>query len=275
MNYDLHTHSTASDGTLSPTELVLLAKQNGVNVLALTDHDTTDGLQEASVAAKKCDVILINGVEISVTWENMTIHVLGLGVDPGNDVLQEGLLGLRNFRQWRAEEIGRRLEKSGIEGAYQGALKYVKGQLVSRTHFARYLVESGKAKNVGAVFKKYLVSNKPGHVSGKWADLESVITWIRGAGGNAVIAHPARYRMSATKLRRFIEHFKAFGGTGIEVVSGSHSPNERRDMALYAKRYSLLASQGSDYHGPENAWVELGKLHSLPSGCEPIWTAWS
>jgi len=275
MNYDLHTHSTASDGTLSPTELVLLAKQNGVDVLALTDHDTTDGLQEASEAAKQCDMTLINGVEISVTWENMTIHVLGLGVDPDNKALQEGLLALRTFRQWRAEEIGRRLEKSGIEGAYQGALKFVKGQLVSRTHFARYLVECGKAKNVGAVFKKYLVNNKPGHVSGKWADLEDAISWIRGAGGNAVIAHPARYRMSATKLRRFIEHFKAFGGIGIEVVSGNHSPNDRRDAALYAKRYSLLASQGSDYHGPENAWVELGKLHPLPSACEPIWTAWT
>ncbi|NOY65815.1 MAG: PHP domain-containing protein [Gammaproteobacteria bacterium] len=275
MHYDLHTHSTASDGTLSPADLVKRAKQQGVDVLALTDHDTTEGLKEAALTAEQEGIILVKGVEISVTWEKMTVHILGLGIDPDDQVLQKGLNGLRTFRQWRAEEIGRRLEKSGIENAYDGALKYVKGQLVSRTHFARYLVECGKAKNVGDVFKKYLVNNKPGYVSGQWGDLEDVVSWIRGAGGTAVIAHPARYRMSATKLRRLIEHFKAFGGTGIEVVSGSHSPNDRNNMALYAKRYSLLASQGSDYHGPENPWIELGKLHPLPSGCEPVWSAWS
>jgi len=275
MLYDLHAHSTASDGTLTPTELVKRAKSKGVDVLALTDHDTTAGLSEASLIADELGITLVNGVEISVTWEKMTIHILGLSIDPENQALQEGLQGLRNFRQWRAEEIGRKLEKSGIEGALAGANKFVKGGLVSRTHFARYLVECGKAKTVSDVFKKYLVNNKPGHVQGQWADLEEVISWIKGAGGSAVIAHPARYRMSATKLRRFIETFKAFGGTGIEVVSGSHSPNDRRNMALYAKRYSLLASQGSDYHGPENPWIELGKLQQLPSSCEPVWASWS
>lgn len=275
MLYDLHTHSTASDGTLSPTELVKRAKSKGVDVLALTDHDTTAGLSEASVIADEIGITLINGVEISVTWEKMTIHILGLGIDPGNPVLQKGLQGLREFRQWRAKEIGRRLEKAGIEDALSGAQKFVKGNLVSRTHFARYLVECGKAKTVGDVFKKYLVNNKPGFVSGQWADLEEALSWIIGAGGCAVIAHPARYRMSATKLRRFIENFKAFGGIGIEVVSGSHSPNDLGNMALYAKRYSLLASQGSDYHGPDNPWIELGKLHQLPASCEPVWKNWS
>ena len=275
MQYDLHTHSTASDGTLTPSELVTRAKNNGVDVLALTDHDTTDGLEEAALMARDLGVTLINGVEISVTWEKVTVHILGLGVDTANEAMQEGLLALRKYRQWRAEEIGRKLEKSGIPDAFAGASKYAKGQLIGRTHFARYLVECGKAKTVGDVFKKYLVNNKPGYVSGDWAGLEEVITWITGAGGSAVIAHPGRYKMSATKLRRLIEQFKAFGGVGIEVVSGSHNPNDLRNMSLYARRYELLASQGSDYHGPENPWIELGKLHPLPRSCEPIWSLWS
>jgi len=271
MLYDLHSHSTASDGTLKPSELVQKASAHGVDVLALTDHDTTAGMEEARKAALECHIRLIEGVEISVSWEKLTIHVLGLGLQRDSDMLQHGLVKLRDFRQWRAEEIARKLEKAGITDALNGAKKYAKGELISRTHFARYLVECGKASNISDVFKKFLVNNKPGHVPGQWADLSEAISWIKDARGHAVIAHPARYKMSATKLRRFIEQFKQAGGTGIEVVSGSHSVNDRHNMAQYARKYQLYASMGSDYHGPENTWIELGRLAELPKGCEPVW----
>jgi len=275
MLYDLHTHSTASDGTLSPSELVRYAVSKGVDVLALTDHDTTNGLKEARDMAKQAGITLINGAEISVSWGNTTVHILGLGIDPASNPLQKGLTDLCEFRQWRAEEIARKLEKAGVPDAMNGARKYARGGLISRTHFARYLVECGKARDIAEVFKKYLVSGRPGHVAGQWASLETVVSWIMEAGGEAVIAHPARYKMSATKLRRLIEEFKAVGGVGLEVGLCNQSANQLRDMAQYARRYSMLASQGSDYHGPENPWIDLGKLQALPSGCEPIWAHWS
>lgn len=274
MLYDLHSHSTASDGTLEPIELLERAAAQGVDVLALTDHDTTAGLAEAGRAAQQCGIGLIKGVEISVTWEKQTIHILGLNIDDTQAELQAGLQRLRDFRHTRAMEIAHGLEKAGIIDAYEGAQKYAHGQLISRTHFARYLVECGKAINVSSVFKKYLVKNKPGHVGGEWASLEEALAWIRAAKGHAVIAHPARYKMSATKLRRLIETFKALGGVGLEVVSGSHSRNDKHNMAQYAQRYAMYASCGSDYHGPENPWIELGRLESLPATCEPIWTLW-
>ncbi len=274
MQYDLHSHSTASDGTLSPTALLHRAAQQGVDALALTDHDTTDGLNEARQAAHTNGIELISGVEISVTWEGVTVHILGLGIDDSNELLQTGLSGLRDFRGWRAQEIARKLEKAGVEEAYAGARKYATGKLISRTHFARYLVECGKAKNVGDVFKKFLVRGKPGHVGGQWAGLEEVVTWIRNACGYAVIAHPARYKMSATRLRKLMQAFKDAGGSGIEVVSGSHGPNDRHNMAQYARQFDLYASTGSDFHGPENPWIELGRLDGLPSNCKPIWTLW-
>ncbi len=274
MQYDLHSHSTASDGTLSPTELVQRASQQGVDALALTDHDTTDGLGEAKNAAQEIGIELISGVEISVSWGKNTVHIVGLGIDEDNDALQAGLQSLREFRHWRAEEIARKLEKAGVAGAYAGAKKYAKGHLISRTHFARYLVECGKAKNIPAVFKKFLVQGKPGHVAGQWAELDEVVNWIKDAGGHAVIAHPARYKMSATRLRNLIQEFKDAGGHALEVVSGSHGPNDRHNMAQYARRFDLYASSGSDYHGPENPWVELGRLDRMPSSCRPIWTLW-
>lgn len=274
MLYDLHSHSTASDGTLEPIALVERAAAQGVDILALTDHDTTAGLLEAAEAAQQCGIRLIKGVEISVTWEKQTLHILGLNIDDTHTELLAGLQRLRDFRHTRAQEIARKLEKAGIIDAYQGAKKYAHGQLISRTHFARYLVECGKASNVSSVFKKYLVNNKPGHVGGQWAALDEVIAWIKGANGHAVIAHPARYKMSATKLRRLIERFKELGGDGLEVVSGSHSKNDKHNMAQYARRYEMYASSGSDYHGPENPWIELGRLESLPDGCKPIWTLW-
>jgi len=274
MHYDLHSHSTASDGTLTPDLLVSRAHEQGVDVLALTDHDTTFGLEEARHRANELGIKLINGVEISVSWEKTTVHILGLNLNPDHEELQNGLQKLRDFREWRAVEIARKLEKAGIKGALEGAKKYAKGVLISRTHFARYLVEYGKAKTVSDVFRKYLVPGKPGYVAGQWASLEEVIGWISISGGTAVIAHPARYRMSATKLRRLMEHFKQLGGQAIEVVSGSHSPNDRYNMAQYARRYELLASCGSDYHGPENPWIEVGKLQPMPESCTPVWSLW-
>lgn len=273
-HYDLHTHSRQSDGTLTPTALVERAAAAGVEVLALTDHDTLSGIDEARSAARAAGIRLIPGVEISVTWNRQTIHVVALNVDPEAPELRAGLERLQEFRVWRAGEIGRQLAKAGIEGATEGARRHAQGVLISRTHFAHYLVEIGRAKDLRAVFRKFLVRNKPGHVSGQWAGLEEAVGWIRAAGGQAVIAHPARYRLTGSKLRRLIGEFRDCGGEGLEVVSGSHSQQDMHNMASLARQCGLLASRGSDYHGPENAWIELGRLPALPADLTPVWQAW-
>ncbi len=272
--YDLHSHSLASDGTQSPTALVARAAVAGVNVLALTDHDDTSGIAEACKAACQEGIDLVPGVEISVTWANQTVHVLGLRIDPESSPLRDGLAKLRKFRDWRAEEMGRRLAKQGIGGGFERARELAQGRIVSRTHFARFLVEQGHATDVRDVFKRFLKPNKPGYVTGEWASMEDALNWIHAAGGQAVIAHPARYKMSATKRRKLMEEFVALGGDGLEVVSGSHSRGDNFNMAQLAKKYGLLASAGSDYHGPEHPWVELGRLEKLPDGCTPIWSTW-
>jgi 3',5'-nucleoside bisphosphate phosphatase len=272
--YDLHSHSTASDGTLSPADLVRLAAESGVETLALTDHDTTAGIAEASEAAERCGIALLAGVEISVTWSQQTVHIVGLNVDTGNQRLQAGLQSLREFRNWRAQEIGSRLEKAGIEDALTGALVHASGTLVSRTHFARMLVERGVVENERKVFKHYLVQGKPGHVPGRWAALEDALSWIHGAGGEAAIAHPARYKMTRTKLRTLFGAFKELGGEAIEVVSGSHSRDDCIAMAKHTNDFGLLATAGSDFHTPEAPWVALGRLADLPADCKPIWDGW-
>lgn len=274
LQYDLHSHSQASDGTLTATGLVQRACSAGVDVLALTDHDSVDGLAEARAAAKDLPLHLIAGVEISVTWNNQTIHILGLNLDPDNMALRTGLISLQTFRDWRAEEIGRRLDKAGIEGAYAGARRLASGRIVSRTHFAHFLVEQGRARSVRDVFKKFLVRNKPGYVPGEWTTLNEAVSWIRGAGGVAVVAHPARYGLTGSKLRRLLVDFKACGGTAIEVVSGSHTADDVHRMAGIARSLDLKASRGSDYHGPENPWIELGRIAILPDGCVPVWDDW-
>ncbi len=271
LHYDLHSHSIASDGTLSPVELVTAARDAGVDVLALTDHDTLDGLFDAARTARALGVQLVPGVEISVSWQSQTIHVLGLGVDPGCKALQAGLAGLREFRHWRAEEIGRRLVRAGIGGCYTGARALAKGNIVGRTHFAQHLVAAGHADSVREVFRHFLVNNKPGYVSGQWTRLETALEWIHTAGGLAVVAHPARYRMTSSKLRRLIDEFRAGGGVGIEVVSGSHSADNITAMASLCRNENMLASCGSDYHGPQNPWIKLGQLPALPAGCRPVW----
>lgn len=272
--YDLHSHSTASDGTLAPAELVRRAHAQGVDVLALTDHDVTDGIAEATKSAQELGLRLVPGVEISITWNGATIHIVGLNIDTQHAGLQAGLASLRAKRNERAEEIARRLAKHGIKGALAGAQAYASGPILSRTHFARFLVEQGHAKDMRQVFKKFLVHNRPGHVAGEWVSLEDAVGWIRAAGGQAVIAHPARYRISASRLRQFIEDFKDCGGEALEVVSGSHSAGDMQGMAQHAKRFELLASAGSDYHGPEQPWLELGKLPPLPEACTPVWATW-
>jgi len=272
--YDLHSHSIASDGSLSPADLVARAYDKQIDVLALTDHDVTDGLHEAQHAAQRLQMRFICGVEVSVTWRATTIHIVGLGINPDCELMQQGLAKLREFRVWRAEEIARRLHDKGISGALDGAKKFAQGALISRTHFAQFLVERGLAKDVRNVFNRYLVHNKPGYVPGQWAELEDAIQWIIAAGGQAVVAHPARYKISATKLRQLLGDFKDYGGEGLEVVSSSHSLNDCQTMAHYTKKFDFLASRGSDFHGPEHRWVELGKIPPLPDSCQPIWSTW-
>lgn len=271
---DLHSHSTASDGTLVPEALVRRARAAGVEVLALTDHDTLEGLAEAQRAADVVGLTLVPGVEISVSWGGRTVHVVGLHTDPTHQGLRAGLARLLEYRAWRAEEIGRRLAKHGIAGAYEGARALSNGRLIGRTHFARFLVTRGVASDLRDVFNRFLVSGKPGHVAGEWATLEEATRWIRESGGQAVIAHPARYKLTRTRLLHLIGAFRECGGVGLEVVSGSHGRDEMLAFGVLAREQRLLASAGSDYHGPENPWIELGRLPALPAGCTPIWHTW-
>ncbi|MDH5408101.1 MAG: PHP domain-containing protein [Gammaproteobacteria bacterium] len=269
--YDLHSHTTASDGSLTPTELVQRAQQQSVDVLAVTDHDVTAGLEQAAQAAQDVDIGFIPGIEISVSWNRQTVHILGLGIDAGFEDLQRGLSKLHEFRDWRGEEIASRLAKAGISGALEGAKKFAGGRILSRTHFAHFLIEQGHAADMKTVFKNYLVPNKPGFVSGDWASLDDALNWIQGAGGIAVIAHPARYKMTATRLRKLIGEFKELGGEGFEVVSGTHSLDEVNYMGRLANQFELYASCGSDYHGPKTPYLELGRLRPMPEGCTPVW----
>jgi len=271
LHYDLHSHSTASDGTLTPTELVERAAGAGVDVLALTDHDVTDGVAEAVAAAERIGLQLVPGTEISTTWNGRDVHVVGLQVDVHCALLQDGLKGQRELREWRAREIGGRLAKAGITDAYEGAKAQAGGAAISRTHYARFLVDRGHAKDVADAFKRHLGRGRPGYVRGEWASLEDTVGWIQAAGGHAVIAHPARYNLTASRLRLLLGEFKECGGTGIEVVTGSQFRDEGYALARLAGQLGLYASRGSDYHGPVNPWIELGRLHDLPRGCVPIW----
>lgn len=271
--YDLHAHTLRSDGSLSPTELVARASTNGVTTLAVTDHDVTDGLAEAATAGQHLGVEVWPGVEISVSWERGTLHVVGLGIDAACAPLQAGLARLREFRDWRAHEIDRRLQKKNITGAYESARRLARGAILSRTHFAQALVEQGYVLDAGQAFKQFLGDGRVAAVPGKWAALDEAIGWIRAAGGVAVLAHPARYKISATKWRRLIDEFKAAGGLAIEVVSGSHNAAENAHYAQVARANGLFGSVGSDYHGPEKPWVDLGRLAPLPPDVMPVWDA--
>lgn len=271
---DLHSHSVISDGLLTPAELVAHAAAKGVRVLALTDHDDIGGLEEAKMAAAQHGIELINGVEISVTWRKRTLHILGLRIDPEYVPLLNGLEQIRKGRHIRAEGMAASLDKTGIAGSLEGAYKYAKQGIISRTHFARFLVEKGMAADMRGVFKKYLVKGKPGYFEHHWADLEDAIGWIRDSGGIAVIAHPGRYDLGRTNMLLLMEEFRALGGQAIEVVTGSHTPDQYQEFAKIARQFSLQASLGSDYHGPGHAYIEMGRLPDLPHGCVPVWQDW-
>ncbi len=273
MNCDLHCHSTVSDGTLTPTELVERAAARGIDLLALTDHDEIAGIPEAQQAAQQYGIQLVTGTEASVTWNKVTVHIVGLNFDPQNEALNAGLARTREFRTWRGEEIGRKLERAtGISDALAGAkAQQREGKLLTRTHYARFLVQEKIVDSMQDAFKKYLLQGKPAHVSGQWADLEEAVNWITGAGGIAVVAHPARYNLTRTKLIRLLDEFKSYGGQGLEVVSSSHSPNEIQTMRRHAEEKELLASRGSDFHEPGLKWIDLGKIPPLPKVCRPVW----
>jgi predicted metal-dependent phosphoesterase TrpH len=269
---DLHSHSTASDGVLSPRDLVLRAAERGVRVLALTDHDEVKGLAEAAQAARETGIDLVAGVEISTTWGTRTVHVVGLYIDPGHPTLLAGLRGNRAGRVERARGMAESLAKTGIAGAYEAAYALAPNkELISRTHFARFLIDHGHAKDMKAVFKRFLVRGKPGYVAHQWAGLAESIDWIRAAGGVAVLAHPGRYDMGRAKMELLIDEFKAAGGAAIEVVSGSHTPDQVPLFARYAREHGLLASCGSDFHAPGEGGRELGRMLPLPADCQPVW----
>jgi 3',5'-nucleoside bisphosphate phosphatase len=271
---DLHCHSTVSDGLLAPQDLVAYAAGRGVRVLGLTDHDDLGGLVEAREAAEKHDIAFVDGVEISVTWKKRTLHIVGLKINPDDAALKQALSYVRVGREERAKEMAYGLEKVGIEGAFEGAKKFSKQSIMTRSHFAQFLVEAGYAKNVKSVFKKFLVKGKPGFVDHQWMSLEEAVTLINGSGGAAVIAHPGRYDLGFVNMHLLMHEFRSYGGEAIEVVTGSHTPPQFDQFAKIAHRFSLKASQGSDYHGPGRSYLEMGYLPDLPSGCVPLWQHW-
>jgi predicted metal-dependent phosphoesterase TrpH len=274
MNADLHCHSSVSDGTLTPEELAARAKGNGVELWALTDHDEIGGQQRAIDAAKTLGLAYLTGTEISVTFAGVTVHIVGLGVDPDDEALKRGLAATRGGREARAREMAEALAGAGVPDAYEGALRFVANpDLISRTHFARYIVECGVCADTQEVFRRFLVEGKPGFVPHRWAGLRDAVTWICGAGGVAVIAHPARYKFTPVEEYALFTEFKAHGGRGVEVVTGSHSAGEAARYAGTALEFDLLASRGSDFHSPAESRVDLGGLPPLPAGLRPVWEA--
>ncbi|NCV03779.1 MAG: PHP domain-containing protein [Burkholderiaceae bacterium] len=274
INADLHCHSVVSDGTLSPEELALRAHQNGVHLWSLTDHDVLGGQARAQDAALNLGMEYVSGVEISISWMGQTVHIVGLGFDPSNVTLQDGLRATRDGREERARQMAAQLAQIGIENSYEGALKFAGNpELIARTHFARYLVEQQVCRDMDEVFRKYLVAGKPGYVSHRWASLDQAVDWITGAGGEAVIAHPGRYRLNAMQMDELYARFKDLGGAGIEVVTGSHSPDQYQTYAKVATRYGFMASRGSDFHDPQESDIDLGQLPHLPEHLTPIWSA--
>ena len=271
-NADLHCHSVVSDGTLEPEALAARARSNGVDLWALTDHDEVGGQQRAAAAARAQGMAYLTGAEISVSFAGTTVHIVGLGFDAQDERLTQGLLRTRGGRGDRAQQMSEQLAKAGIPGAYEGALHYVGNpELISRTHFARYLVEAGVCRDTSDVFRKFLIEGKPGFVPHRWASLGDAVRWIIEAGGVAVIAHPARYRLSANEEFALFSEFKQHGGQGVEVVTGSHSAAEALSYAAMAQEFGLAASRGSDFHSPDESHTDLGTLAPLPGHLTPVW----
>lgn len=275
LNADLHCHSNVSDGMLPPAEVAARAKANGVELWALTDHDEVGGIPVARQEAEGLGLRFVAGVEISVTWAGKTVHIVGLGIDENHPVLTGGLESVRGGRLRRGREIADQLDSAGIPGAFEGALRYAGNpDMIGRTHFARYIVETGVRDSVTEVFRDFLVEGKPGFVPHRWATLDDAVSWILAAGGRAVIAHPGRYPFDDMRLGALVDHFLQLGGEGIEVVTGSHTPDQYDTFARLARHSGLLASRGSDFHGPAESRVDLGTLPPLPAGLTPVWHDW-
>lgn len=276
MRIDLHSHTTASDGRLTPQALVDRAISFDIDALAITDHDTVSGLLEARdyIESQQRPIQLINGIEISTAWQNKDIHIVGLNVDPFAPALQERIEKQSQYRQERAELIAQRLSKVTREGVLEEVTQIADGASITRAHFAAWLVKHGYAKTMQQVFKKYLTRNNPGYVPPNWCSMAEAISAIHAAGGQAVLAHPGRYGLTAKWLKRLIAAFVEAGGDAMEVAQPQQAQQERRNLADYAIQYNLLASQGSDFHYP-SPWTELGRNLWLPSGVEPIWAAWN
>jgi len=274
LNADLHCHSVVSDGTLTPEELAARAAANGVELWSLTDHDEIAGQLRAATAARSHGMKYLTGTEISVTFAGQTVHIVGLGFDLEDAEMARGLHATRGGREQRAMDMAAQLAQAGIPGAFEGARKYVGNpELMSRTHFARFLVEAGVCRDTNEVFRRFLVEGKPGYVSHQWASLRAAVEWITRAGGMAVIAHPARYRFTANEEYALFTEFKAHGGRGVEVVTGSHTAAEYVTYADTAKEFGLAASRGSDFHSPDESHTDLGKLPFLPGQLTPVWEA--
>ncbi|MCH9697065.1 MAG: PHP domain-containing protein [Gammaproteobacteria bacterium] len=272
MRYDFHTHTNASDGRLSPQALVNYAHECGVTMLAVTDHDTTAGLEEARQVSESLNVQFINGIELSVSWSNTVIHVIGLNIDPESIPLMNGIQTLESLREERAMKIGELLHKHGIDNAYQGAKALAGEATLTRSHFAQYMVEKGYVKDISKVFKHYLVRGKPGYVATQWASLEQAVNWIHSAGGIAVIAHPHRYRIGTAVMDKLLDEFRQLGGQAIEVVCSNMEPKQISRFARLSQRFGLMASTGSDYHGPHQNWNGIGQLADMPESVKPVWT---
>ncbi len=274
LNADLHCHSNVSDGTLSPEAVAARAHQNGVELWSLTDHDEIDGQDRARDAAHRLGMSYLSGSEISVTFAGETVHIVGLGFDTRHPDLVQGLIATRGGREQRARNMAADLERVGVRGAFEGALKYVGNpDLISRTHFARYMIEIGLCKELPDVFKRYLTEGKPGYVKHQWAKLGDAVRWITEAGGVAVIAHPGRYDLTPNEEYALFTEFKAHGGQGVEVVTGSHTVPEYQKYADLACELDLLASRGSDFHDPSESHTDLGTLPPLPKRVTPVWEA--
>ncbi|MCX5592377.1 PHP domain-containing protein [Alcaligenes endophyticus] len=275
LKVDLHCHSTRSDGVLLPEQVATRAYENGVQMWALTDHDELSGIPSARSTAEDLGMRFINGVEISTTWAGITVHIVGLNFDAEHPALRDNLDQLRTGRLARAHRIAEALAEQGVEGAYEGALKFAANPaMLSRTHFARYLVQAGYCEHIQQAFNRWLADGKPASVPMQWATLEQAVSWIRAAGGVAVIAHPGRYKYTALQFQSLFEYFKELGGVGIEVLTGSHTLEDYKTYAKVAKHYGFLVSCGSDFHGPSEGQIDLGHLPPLPEGLTPIWKDW-
>lgn len=275
LNVDLHCHSNVSDGVLTPAAVAQYAHKAGVDVWGLTDHDEVGGIAAARAAADSVGMRFIPGVEISTTWAGQTVHIVGVRIDETNPLLLQGLADTRKGRDARGREMADQLAQAGIPNAFEGALHYVGNpDLISRTHFARYLVEIGACANIPDVFRKYLTEGKPGYVPHRWASLEQAVGWINAAGGIAVIAHPGRYKFSPVAEGAMFDDFKQLGGAAIEVVTGSHTPDQYPIYAELARRYGFLASRGTDFHAPGESRAEFALLPPLPSNVTPVWHDW-